>query len=263
MATNRIIYEYKDNSTGRIINNDSIVADDSDGIIEHLGGTAFRYVPKESLSKEPVAADYGYDAKAMPQVPGKADTSPYNQTTPGTGTKYAGEFFNYTFGIDKIEIKETRPKECCGFLSKDINIGNCDYVELSVAMSGGNASMEFYIVEGIEETPILPVETSEVKNEKLFYGLSTRFQVDADKPVIIYKNGEETTISYSNIDKIEFGMDNYLIDYTPLGSPHQYFPNGTKIRVKAIQRYEKGKILPSTIDSIVILRHGGKSIWTM
>lgn len=262
MATKRVIYQYKDKDGGRIINNDDIVADDEKGIIEHLGGSAYRFIPRSRLSKEPIAADYGYDETGMPVIPEKPDTTPYNGTTPQEKEKSLGNYYDYTFGINKVQLSGAKPKQTSGFVSQDIKIGNCDYIELATKTSGGKASVEYYIIDGLKEIPIMPVEEDIVIHERLFYGLETRFKVDTKKPIMIFKNGEKTTIGYSEINTILFGNDTYTITYSPFNNVHQYYPVNKTIKVKIIERHTSGQI-PATIDSVVILRHGGDRLWTI
>ena len=263
MADKRIAYQYKDKGSGRIINSNKVVADDENGIIEYTGDASFRFIPKSRLHKEPVAADYGYDEATMPSVPDKPDTVSYNGTTPGSRQKPLGAFYDYTFGIDGIEIRETSPKKTCGFISQDIHVGSCDYLELSVDVSNPGMTIEYSIMDGLQEKPIFPVDETEIQHERLFYGLGTRFPIDLTKPITIYKNGEKTALRYTEIDKIPYGSDLYTICYTPTITSHRVIPKNKNVRVKVVQRYDSGLTLPATINSIVIKKFGGDKLWSV
>ena len=144
-----------------------------------------------------------------------------------------------------------------GFLSSEINMGHGDYVELDAPSSPG---IEYYIVDGTEEAPILPISSERVSGEKLFPGLPTRFDIDKNKPVKIYENGKDTSLGYNDISSIDFGKEKeYTIDYTPasLLKAHRHALTGESIRVKIIARSNV------TIDSVTIIKHGGDTVWTM
>ena len=136
-------------------------------------------------------------------------------------------------------------------------MGHGDYVELDAPSSSG---IEYYIVDGTEETPILPVSLERVSGEKLFPGLPTRFDIDKNKPVKIYENGKDTSLGYNDISSIDFGEEKeYTIDYTPasLLKAHRHALTGESIRVKIITRSNV------TINSVTIIKHGGDTVWTM
>ena len=260
MATKRVYYQYKDKKDNRIIDSDKIVADDENGIIEHLEGASFRYISKENLSKEAIAADYGYDRETIPVPRDVPDASAYDKTKiPGT-PKLLGEYYDYTFGIEKIEIKQTEPLNVSGFISNEINIGNCNYIEIAVNLSSKNSSIEYSIVDGIKEVPIMPIEESIIFREKLFYGLDTRFLPDLKKNIIVYKNGEIVQTSFESIRQKDIKNEEYSITYYPMKDSHRYVPSNKKIKLKVIERCLK-KEVPAIINSIVILKYGGTNTW--
>ena len=256
--TKRIVYQYRDKASGRIINSDDIIADNKNGIVENIDGMSFRFIPRERLVTEPVAANYGYDYADAPSIPSNPDASPYDKTVPNEKSKWLGEYYNYAFGIDKIKLGKTKPKAVSGFISDTINIGTCECIELDIKTSGGNASVETYIIDGVDETPILPIKEEKVVHEKLFHGLSTRFLPDKNKPIEIFKNGEKASFDYSNITN---DGNIYTISYTPVVKSHRYVPMNKSVRVKVIQRYDLPNMLPTTIESITLLKYGGTKIW--
>lgn len=136
-------------------------------------------------------------------------------------------------------------------------MGHGNYVELDAPSSPG---IEYYIVDGTEEAPILPISSERVNGEKLFPGLPTRFDIDKNKPVKIYENGKDTSLGYNDISNIDFGGGKeYTIDYTPasLLKAHRHTLTGESIRVKIIARSN------ATIDSVTTIKHGGDTVWTM
>lgn len=252
-------YEYVNKVTGKKINNDTLLISGKNGTIESLGGTALRYVPGDIIDIRTANADNGYQEAGMPQAPNFADTTPYDTTTPEykSGTVQCRK---YTLGIDNIKILKSTPSAVNGFVSKEIDLGACSYIELSAKVSG-DGNVEYSIVDGTTEAPILPVEQTEVRNEKVFFGLDTRFKPDTSKPVTIYKDGQKTSITYEQLKNLDAGSS-YSVSYTPVKSAHVYYPQNLKVKIKVIQRND-GDNAPASINSLVILRHGGDKLWTM
>ena len=124
------------------------------------------------------------------------------------------------------------------------------------------SSTEYYIVEGTLEAPIFPANMTQVYNERLFFNKDTRFEIDATMPVIIYKNGEKTTMTFDDLLDADFGNNIFTVDYTPVINSYRYFPETENVQVKIIQRCDNNS-LPSSINSVVILKHGGGKIWSI
>lgn len=263
MADKRIIYEYKDKKNNRIIRSDNIVAEDENGIIERAESAAFRFIPSDQLAREVIAADYGYQEATMPQVPAQPNTSPYEKTIPEDNTKDLGSYYDYAFGLDKIELKKAKPKEVSGFLTQEIHIGSCDYIELSAKTNGADSSIEYSILDSVEETPILPVEKDTVQKEKLFFDLPLRFSPDPQKEAKIFKNGEPTTITLNEVGALDYLMNTYHVSYTPTKAAHIYHPKAENIRVKIIARRDSADAAAPVITSIVVLKYGGPQPWNI
>jgi hypothetical protein len=258
-----VSYQYKEKNSGRLIPPENIISVDENGLIERIGSISMRFVPIDSLDITPLSADSGYQEKESPEVPPKHSTDSFFNSTPSDNVSDAGEYYDYAFGIDEIQLKKTSATEASGFISKSIEIGTSEYIELSVRTSGGNASMEYYILDGIKEIAILSAEEEAVSHEKLFHGIDLRFPINTDYPVSIYCNGEKTTFKYNDIWKLNLaGSDVYTICYTPMGTVHQYSPDNKTIKVKVIERCMDW-MTPSNIDSLVIQKYGGDKLWTM
>ena len=172
---------------------------------------------------------------------------------------------SYYFGIDKLKIGYAQPDVSGAYLSETITINSCSFIQLQATESGGSGnSIEYSIVEGDTETPIIPLGCDKILSEKIFFGLPTRFTIDNNNPVTIYKNGEKTAMS--SLGQISFSNeggnnDIYTIDYTPLMSAQKYIPQGNAIRVKIVQRCLFGA-LPAVISNLMIQKHGGVMPWT-
>lgn len=254
-------YEYVNTITNKKIDEQSLLFSNSCGVIEAMGqGNALKFTPKEYIDVRVTESNEGYDKADVPGLPGDINTLPYDVSAPDYSTNYVNAR-KYLFGIDKLSISRSVPAAVNGFISKPVSVGSCSYIELAVKASTNN-NIEYSIIEGLNETPILPAGQTEVMHEKLFYGLSTRFTPDMTKKIKIYKDGQETSYTYEQLNSIEFGNGEYTISYTPIKTAHTYYPKTGDIKIKAVQRFRTGQI-PAAIQSMVILRHGGDKIWTM
>lgn len=251
-------YEYINKVTNKKIDSSSLLLASRDGVIESLGGTALRYTPGNLIDTRIVNADSGYPEAVMPQMPGQADISAYDSAK----TEYKHELVpcrKYIFGINSIMINRSTPNKTNGFISKEIDLNLCSYIELSVSVTG-NANVEYSILDGVTETPILPVEQKSISEEKIFPGLATRFKPDISKPIVIYKDGKKTNITYAQLNSLD-ADGSYSISYTPEKLSHIYYPQNKKIKIKVVQRCSENA--PATIKSLVILKHGGDTAWNM
>ena len=248
-------YQYIDQATGKPINNGIAI---NGGVIQPVdNSTAIRYIPGSRVNVELKSADGECASAAYPPVASHIDTYDYNLTSP-SASKSLGVYRRYRMGISKIAVRQEAENKVNGFISKEIDIGNCSYIELDVKFTGTNP-VEYSIVEGLKETPILPNHVERIVDEKLFSGLPTRFESSGG--IVIKENGNSTTLSIDNKNTFDYDNVIYTASYTPTKDAYRYFPNGNKIKIKVIQRCELNTI-PTTIQSISIVRYGGEKIWT-
>lgn len=170
----------------------------------------------------------------------------------------------FSMGIRSITASNVIPKQNSGYITKEIEIGNVSYIELSVERSNTDTSVEFYIIDGQKEIPILPIEETKIKNEKIFYGQNTRFTPLSKNDVTIRLDGTEvSTLPLDELINSDTSAGkNYTVDYIPAGNPHKYSPQNTKIKIKMVERII-GNQLPSTIYSIVIKKYGADRTWNI
>ena len=181
-----------------------------------------------------------------------------------TVTKYI-----YVFGIDKIDVGLIDFNNDCYFMSETIETGKFndgDYLQLQVDDNCGEfSSIEYFIVDGDIEIPILPVNEQYVYNEKIFPENDLRFAIDDDlyaKGVINIK--KDGLVINTTLDDIKDSYDaTYCVSYQPVNDCYNYTPINDSIRVKAIIR-----IFGETVDtvphikSISIKKYGGTTLWT-
>lgn len=221
----------------------------------------YSYVPIENTTYTP-DAQAGYQSQSIPRTYKKLSNS--NSFMPDIQNDgIVKNVVMYEFGIDNINVGYSTSYETCGYVSDEINIGNCSYIQLEVQATDGDTSLEYYIIDGVNETPILPLNETEIINEKIFQNLPTRFAVDTSKTITIKKNNEETSLTLDNIEKnmVLDVSDVYTINYTTKYESNKFFPTEKKIQVKIIHREYSFSVCPRIIKSIIIKKYGGDLPW--
>ena len=171
------------------------------------------------------------------------------------------KYYYYLFGIDNVKLEYVLIDNNSGFISKDIKIElkNNEYITLEASDSIERGSIEYYIIDGTKTIPILPEDTTEIIDEKIFYKSSTRFVYDASKPITIKKNGAVVKMTLQDAININDPNSLYTVSYTPIISNISEL-NDTSIKVKAIIRnYDKN--FNSFINKINIKKYGGGKLW--
>lgn len=177
--------------------------------------------------------------------------------------------YMYIVGIDTLDIKRAETYDDGYFISDYIDIGALkedEYVQLDVSYTAGNYStVEFSILDGDVERPVMPVNSQYVDNEKIFPETDLRFTIDYDLQssgiTQIKKDGIVTDISLEDAKRQYDGK--YSVSYEPVDDYYVCKPINNSIRVKAtIRTY--GKILDVVpyINKITLRKYGGNTLWT-
>lgn len=174
----------------------------------------------------------------------------------------------YNFGFDSFNINRSVLYEDNYFLSNPISIGSFnenEYIQLYVEdNNSNNSSIEYYIVDGDIDVPIMPIGLDYIDNERIFPETDLRFIESNDimsfQEKIIKKNGLELPISLEE-SKLKYDA-RYSISYTPQ-IKNTYTPLNNTIRVKAIIRTfgDNYDSIPY-INNINIRKFGGDALWT-
>lgn len=221
----------------------------------------YSYVPIEETVYTP-EINSGYTPQNTPQIYSKILNK--KSFKPDLGNEgIIKNAIMYDFGIDNLTVGYSTSHEVCGFISKKINIGTCSYIQLEVSTTEGDTALEYSIIDGASETPILPIGETKIVGEKLFQNLPTRFTVDKTQNISVKKDNEPTEITLDDIEQnIIFDADSvYTIDYTPKNISDKFFPSEKKIQVKIIHREYPFTIRPKIIKSVVIKKFGGDAPW--
>lgn len=173
----------------------------------------------------------------------------------------APKFYYYLFGLDKISIQYAEPDTKSCFVSKEIKIESLkdnEYLALDAEYSCEKGSIEFYILDGTNEIPILPEGESAVYEEQVFYKVATRFTIEDISSIKMYKNSVPSKISLN--EAINNSEEGYTVSYIPKAATSITNILSNTIKVKAIIRcYDKNYV--PFIKSIRIKKYGGDTLW--
>lgn len=172
------------------------------------------------------------------------------------------KMYSYIFGLSTIDIKYIEQQNESCFISESINIGQLDenhYIQLFVDhLLSDSTGIEYYLLDGDMEIPMLPYGTTIIKNEKLFPALSLRFHQDETEAHTIKKDGMTTDISID--DAKNQMLSTFSIDYFP-AQEYNYTPINPNIRIKVIVRKFGKGVDNSFIRSLKFRKYGGDSPW--
>lgn len=177
--------------------------------------------------------------------------------------------YEYFFGIDSFKAFRKSMNTDCGFLTRDVYVGslikdNGEYIQIDTDYSiSSDSNIEFYVIDGQRQIPIMPVKDTIIVNEKLFAGLNTRFVFNKDDRTSykIFKDGSEVDIDY--LTAISDKENNYYITYKPLFNEnnYKYTPINDKIKIKMVLRLYNinGKV--PFVDKITIRKVCENNLW--
>ena len=171
--------------------------------------------------------------------------------------------YTYIFGIESIVIKYIEQETDSCFISESINVGSFsekEYLQLLCEdVISEYAGVEYSILDGDIEIPILPIGKELIKNEKLFATLPLRFELDNTELFAIKKDGLTTDMSLDDA-KLQV-LSRFSIDYYP-EFKYNYTPINSNIRIKAVIRKFNKDIDTSYIRHLKIRKYGGDTPWT-
>lgn len=190
-------------------------------------------------------------------------TEVYNPNISNKNDVVEKQMYTYLFGIDSIDIKNIiQEKDSC-FISESINIGSLkenEYIQLHVEeIIDENAVVEYSILDGNSEIPILPYGQKIIVNEKLFATQPLRFTQDHSLAYTIKKDGISVDISAD--DAKSQILNRFSIDYFP-EKKYNYTAINNNIKIKATIRNYSNTINNSYIRTMKIRKYGGDVLWT-
>ena len=264
---------YKNKNTGEDISNETVLYASAAGIITEkdspMGLPIYRLVSSSEL-EQTTNDDSNKMTPFMFQDNTVGQETLHYRTVKSNVQTTQQTKYRYNIGFDNIKLAKKSVKDIGGYLSRDIVLGSCGYFTLSCDTYQG---VEFYIVDGKAETPILPVQQATVENEKLFFGLMPRFEISNPDNIVVKKNGVITdittleslrlflTANTGDIRDESFydTVNLYTISYTPKESAHEYVPKSKSIKLKIISR--KGIGIPQIVKAVTLNKYGTNIDW--
>jgi len=268
-------YNYSNSINNSNINLDRIVSFSDQGVITSTAGNysmpRYHLIPADQLVQKEqyssVMTPYSFN-----NIPSDFVVDLDEEEFVPNSRTYKDYKYRYSYCLNNPIMQYKDISKAAGFVSQPISVSSCSYVELSAEQTLG---VEYYVIDGNVEVPILPRDTNYVKEEKLFFGFMPRFAVAEPNDIIVKKNGIltgittmsdlETFLIANTVKGSGVSFDNnysYTISYKPNESAKRYFPKSDIIKVKGIQRIIVD-IIPCNINNIKILKFGNKRQWQL
>ena len=209
---------------------------------------------------------------AVDKSTGKKITKNFRDPNKVDGKTTTLRLYSYIFGLDDFSFMNSTLEKTGYFISDYINIGKLtelEYINLHVShVKNDSTCIEYSILDGEKEIPIIPVGEELVENEPIFNTIETRFGRDYNTTGkyyvkdVIKKDGQIADISFD--DAINMNDGQYTITYKPNVSNHDITPINSEIRVKAYIRtygFTDKRSIPY-INMITIRKFGEETLWT-
>lgn len=171
------------------------------------------------------------------------------------------KYYYYLFGLNDIEISFAKKEKVSCFVSKEFKIDKLkdnEYIALTADYSCVNGNIEFYILDGSNEIPILPEDENKINHEKIFFKIPTLFSVNDINQVQLFEDGIPSKISLN--EAINSNKESFTVSYVPKDGKNIGKLTNENIKVKAILRSYKEDI--AFIKNIKVKKYGGGSVWT-
>ena len=205
------------------------------------------------------------------KVTGKTYTENFSDPSKVEAATTNLKLYSYIFSLDSFAFKNVELEKSGYFISDYINIGeltSLEYISLYVSeIKNDNACIEYSILDGEKEVPIVPLEHELIENEPIFNNAETRFKRDTNTTSkyyvedIVKKDGQITDITFE--DALTMNDGQYSITYKPSTNNYSYLPINKEIRIKAyIRTYDKNIVDIPYIDMITIRKFGEETLWT-
>jgi hypothetical protein len=258
----RRVFELRHKQSKRAIKDASVIVTNTNGVTESVD-KGWRFTPASEVEKVTVAVVGPYETPPVPVAPPRPSIEEFNKPVPVFGADVQEvNKTTYFFGIDTITSTYNIFNNTCGFIFKGVAIGRCSFIELAAdAVVNEDCSVEFSIIDGTKEVPILPVTVDRVVNEKFFFNMAPRFEVDTKKAIEIKKNGQIVKRSLDGLEDLNLQDGLYTISYTPMNA-YRYSPDNEMINVKVIQRLYSDNTEPSYMTNLLVRKYGGGIPWT-
>lgn len=249
-----------DELTGSIIAGEDIYYSDDKDIVT-VNGKCWKLTPRERTSENTLYDDGRYSFREKAPALGRTPlTLPFNEGQEAEEGAYTDKA-RYFFGLKGLRFGNRKYAKNSGICSEPVEVDNELVSILADIDYGKNSSVEFYIVDGISEYPVLAEGENRISHEKLFYGLPTRFDIDNSKAFRIYKNGTEVDVDYRSLSFEELTDNDYTISYVPLDPDIMFLPNNKQVSVKVIIRCFGDDFIPAKVSRLALKKTRREETW--
>ncbi len=229
--------------TAQHIPDEAVVKETDNGLL-YFEGNSWKYLTKNEYK---VLEDGAYGTRRVGRRT-YADL-PENEIVPAekTSTKSFRYYTNF-FGLNELVIGDRKFYKTSGLITEDIAVKKGKPVRLKADMRQQDfTSVEFSIIDGTEEIPILLNGETKVVDEKVFFNCGTRMKGE-DK--IYRRDFQPLTREPDNND---FFSDSILtVSYTPNSQYQTYIPKHDTVKVKVVIRVYNGAITPEISNLTLI-----------
>lgn len=243
---------YVNKNTNSVIDSNSIISYTEDDIIVN-NSNCWQLIPEKNLEKKKIYTEY-YPEESIPTK--KERTENYAAYT---------DNLEYCIGFTDFTVCTRKPAESSGIVSKEIPVDNVSYITVSGDVVG-DGSVEYWILDGANEIPLLPEDSNTVYKEKLFCDLNTetittRFPIDQVQGInpVLYEDNIVLNKDYKELQPEDFNNHIYYLTYTAAGNVQQYIPYTNKVRLKIIVRQYTTE--PVFVKHIMLHKYGGSVLW--
>jgi hypothetical protein len=250
--------QYTNKKNNNKINSSDVVSESNSGIVIS-NKNCWKYISKKDIETIPSYEDKDYyTEEKIPEF--EKDEKPQFFDIKDNKIKNAfTEKARYYFGIEKLRFNTFVANSVCGIESKPIDVKNCSYITVNFDVTE-NSLIECYIVDGVNETPIIPENISDgMIEEKLFFNTPLRF-VPIEKEGILYENLLESNKNINILTYEDFETNEYIYKYKIDKNLAYYVPDNETIKLKFIIRV-KNKEDRIKIENVTINKYGGKLEW--
>lgn len=237
--------------TSSVIDESSIITKTENGVV-YSDKNCWNYVPNQNIDKSDDTIYY--EKESVPEYDIGQRQEPY--FTDKDIDQYYTEKAQYVFGFDFYgPNKRYTNTNVSAVASKEINLGNFSYITIETEEDADdNSVIEYAVISGNQQIPVIPENHSRRVKEKLFYQHDTRFIIDhsSDAPTY-YEDGIK--IEALPQDSKNWEEHNYFIEYTAGSDPYKIVPPNSKIRLVVYIRNS------GSVKNITIKKYGGELKW--
>ena len=249
--------QYINLNTGAPVQDGTIRSITDNGIITNTRNS-WKLIPHDQLQQE--SANTGAWKKEPVTEHRQVSDNPFLFNSENPDSLYT-ENIEYRFGFTDLVFSTQQAAAASALVTQEIDVAGTEYIEVFCSVINQDAgSVEIYIVDNIDEIPILPNQDRTVIKERLFYNMDTRFIVDASQPVTLYQDHKIIQQSYASLTPQQLQSNLYTLSYTAAGEPFRYKPAANKIRLKLICRqYKEAPLI--MVQNLFIKKYGGTATW--